>query len=439
MPCVSSLMSRGLWGTLRSSTPPITMPAWACMVSGRDPGELGIYGFRNRIPGTRALRMATADDVRVPRVWDVLGAAGRRSSVLYVPPTWPPRPISGELVGCMLTPGPEAPHTHPPELAAELSRFGPHTPDVVRVGADPGALVEALIEASSQHFDVAEHLLTTRKPDFAMMVEMGTDRLHHAMWPALDPSDPRHDPRSPLVRDARDVYAHIDARIGRLLERLGPDTTVMVVSDHGARPLRGGMYVNEWLRQHGWLVLRTEPRAPCALEHADVDWGRTRAWAEGGYHARITLNVKGLFPDGCIEPASLEAETLALAEALAAADDGTSRPLGSRVVRPRNAYRALEGTPPDLLFFPGDLDFRALGEVGTGTVFVGPDEAGASRGNDGCNHDWEGLFVLAGPDVPKGGSRRGAGLHDVGVTALRLSGVPVPDGWLGQDLRELGA
>ena len=33
---------------LRSVDPPITVPAWSCMVSGRDPGELGIYGFRNR-------------------------------------------------------------------------------------------------------------------------------------------------------------------------------------------------------------------------------------------------------------------------------------------------------------------------------------------------------------------------------------------------------
>ena len=37
-----------MWGPLRSVDPPITVPAWSCMMTGRDPGELGIYGFRNR-------------------------------------------------------------------------------------------------------------------------------------------------------------------------------------------------------------------------------------------------------------------------------------------------------------------------------------------------------------------------------------------------------
>ncbi|MDQ3036048.1 MAG: alkaline phosphatase family protein [Myxococcota bacterium] len=441
LPNVSALMTRGMWGSLRSTIPPITMPAWACMVSGRDPGELGIYGFRNRIDGTRALRVATADDVHAPRVWDVLGAAGKRSAVLYVPPTWPPRAIeNGELVSCMLTPGPDSAHAHPPALAQELeASFGPHTPDVVRAGADGDALIDALHDAATHHFDVAEHMLESRRPDFLMMVEMGTDRLHHAAWPALDPSDPRHDARSPMVRDARDFYAYLDARIGRLALRAGTDATVMIVSDHGARPLRGGVYVNEWLRREGWLALRSEPDAPCPIERADVDWSRTQAWAEGGYFARITMNVRGRFPDGAIEERDLGAEIDRLERALLAMRDDEGRALENRVVRPRVAYREVRGTPPDLLLFVSDLDRRALGEIGGGRVLVGPEEAGASggRGADGCNHDWEGLFVLAGPEVPRAGRVEGASIHDVGVSALRLMGVEVPEGWLGRDLREL--
>lgn len=442
LPSVAALMARGMWGPLRSTTPPITMPAWACMVSGRDPGELGVYGFRNRIEGTRALRVATADDVTVPRVWDVLGAAGKRSVVLYVPPSWPPRAIeNGEMVSCLLTPGPDAPHAHPPELARELDeRFGPHAPDVAHVGVGEG-LLDALHDAATQHFDVAEHLLATRRPDFLMMVEMVTDRLHHAAWPALDPSDPRHDPSAPMVRDARDLYAYLDARIGRLVERAGADATVMIVSDHGARPLRGGVYLNEWLRREGWLALRSEPSAPCAIERADVDWSRTRAWAEGGYFARVTMNVRGRFPDGVIEERELGGELDRLERALLAMVDEEGRALGNRVVRPGVAFREARGTPPDLMVFVGDLDRRALGEIGSGRVLAPPDEAGASRGRgaDGCNHDWEGLFVLAGPDVPRAGRVLGASIHDVGVSALRLLGVAVPEGWLGRDLRALAA
>ena len=48
LPNLNRLMEGGLWGRLESCHPPITVPAWACMMTGRDPGELGIYGFRNR-------------------------------------------------------------------------------------------------------------------------------------------------------------------------------------------------------------------------------------------------------------------------------------------------------------------------------------------------------------------------------------------------------
>lgn len=425
VPAISSLMARGAYGTLRSTTPPITMPAWACMMSGRDPGELGIYGFRSRIEGSRGLRIATAEDVRAPRVWDVLGDRGKRSCVLYVPPSWPPRPIRGELVSCLLTPGPASPHTHPAALAGELARFGPHAPDVARAESIDETIA-AILAGARQHFDVAEHLLETRRPDAMAMVEMGTDRLHHAAWPALDPADPRHDPGSPLVRDARDVYAYLDARIARLVDLAGADATIVLASDHGARPLRGGVRINEWLRREGWLVLRSEPREPVGLDRADIDWARTRAWAEGGYFARLMVHDRARFAEA---PAiEREAAIDALADSLAGIAPRT------RIVRPRAAYRETRGTPPDLMVFPGDLDLRCLGEVG-GEIHVGPEVAGASRNADGCNHDWDGLYVVAGPALERRGRVDGASIHDVGVTMLRACGLEVPPGWLGSDLR----
>src|SRR5882724_8192539 len=48
LPNLSRLMEQGAWTTMNSTTPPITVPAWSCMMSSKDPGTLGIYGFRNR-------------------------------------------------------------------------------------------------------------------------------------------------------------------------------------------------------------------------------------------------------------------------------------------------------------------------------------------------------------------------------------------------------
>ena len=48
VPNISRLLASGMYGDLASITPPITVPAWACAMTGKTPGQLGIYGFRNR-------------------------------------------------------------------------------------------------------------------------------------------------------------------------------------------------------------------------------------------------------------------------------------------------------------------------------------------------------------------------------------------------------
>ena len=75
VPNIRKLMDDGMYGDLASITPPITVPAWACAMTGKTPGQLGIYGFRNRKDTTYdGLSIATSDAVKEPAVWDTLGA-----------------------------------------------------------------------------------------------------------------------------------------------------------------------------------------------------------------------------------------------------------------------------------------------------------------------------------------------------------------------------
>ena len=115
-----------------------------------------------------------------------------------------------------------------------------------------------------------------------MMVEIGLDRMHHAFWRFLDPEHPRYEPDH-RYRDAiRNYYAYLDEQIGELLERFDEETTMLVVSDHGARPMLGAICVNEWLVQKGYLVLEEEPLSelsPSRLEgrlEPDAGLGRGR-------------------------------------------------------------------------------------------------------------------------------------------------------------------
>ncbi|MGF1464545.1 MAG: alkaline phosphatase family protein [Sandaracinaceae bacterium] len=427
LPNLTALVARGAHGPMRSTVPPITVPAWVSMTTGRDPGELGLYGFRQRRRGTYDLALSDARDAPAPRLWDVLGGAGHRVAALYVPMTSPPRPVNGVLVSGLLSPGPDAPHTHPPGLGDVLrARFGPHRPDVDEFRTDDlGHVLDQLYATTKLHFDVAHHVWTEERPAFQMLVEMGTDRLHHAAWRHLDPEHPGHDPADPAVREVRDYYAFVDAQIGRLLA-VAPAANVLVVSDHGARRFEGAVRINEWLRRRGWLALRVEPTEPAALRPVDVDWSRTRAWAAGGYYARVFLNVKGREPDGVVEPEARAATASALAQELAAMEG----PFAVDVRRPEAIYGEVVGLAPDLLVVFGDLAYRGLGQVG-GDVLTAEND----RGPDGCNHDWEGIYVAAGPGISARGRLDGLTLFDVAPTVLGLFGVAPPAGWRGRDRR----
>lgn len=420
MPTLRRLRARGSWGVLRSVVPPITVPAWACASTGLDAGELGIYGFRNRTPGSYALRTATSAEVQAPHVWDRVAATGRRAAALFVPPSYPPR-ASGEgvvQVSCMLTPGADAPHTFPADLGPELAqRFGPYVPDLDRTLRGEAAM-DGLFAMARQHFDIAEHVLATRDPALTFLVEIGTDRLHHLFWPLLDPGDPRHVPAHPLARRARDYYGYLDLRIERLLERVGPETAVLVMSDHGARPILGGVCVNELLRREGLLVLRREPSREGPLELDDIDWSRTRAWGEGGYYARIFLNVQGREPEGCVAPEEIPSLLDRLEAIVHGVPDPTAR--GHRVMRPAHAFRGVRGAAPDLLVFFGDLALRSLGRVGAPAIVVGPEAVEGDHGRGGCNHDWDGAYVAAGPGFAPAG-RVDAALADVATTLATLA------------------
>jgi predicted AlkP superfamily phosphohydrolase/phosphomutase len=305
LPHISELIARGTWGPLRSVDPPITVPAWSCMMTGRDPGELGIYGFRNRADYRYgSLTVADSQSITIDRVWDHFSREARHVIVVGVPQTSPPIAVNGELVSCFLTSDPRKdPYTHPPELRTEIETLvGSYRVDVKNFRSDDrDRILAEVYEMTGQRFTVCRHLLDSRPWDFFMMVEIGLDRMHHAFWRFLDPQHPRYEPDHRYGDVIRNYYAYLDEEIGELLERFDEDTTVIVVSDHGARPMHGAICVNEWLRREGYLVLEDDPGDGLTpFAQAKVDWKRTRAWGEGGYYCRLCLNVRGREPQGIV-------------------------------------------------------------------------------------------------------------------------------------------
>ncbi|HEY3354258.1 MAG TPA: alkaline phosphatase family protein [Polyangia bacterium] len=425
LPTFRRLMDAGLWGPLRSVDPPITVPAWSCMMSGYDPAQLGLYGFRHRVIGTYTNRY-TADGARVtrPRVWDHLGAAGLCAGLVGVPDTYPPRRLAGYSVAGFLAPNTAAAYTFPDSLKDEIAaRFGAYRFDVDDFrSTDRDRIYRDICAMTAQHFALFRHLLATRGGDFMMLCEIGPDRVHHAFWRHADPAHRWHDPAHRDAGVVRDYYRRLDAEVAQVLAQLDPACHVLVVSDHGARAMEGGFCLNDWLRREGLLALREEPRGPTPFAEENVDWGRTRAWAWGGYYGRVFVNLAGREPEGQVPAAAAERFALELAARLTAVAGPDGRPLGNRVLRPHDlGAGAPAGDYPDLLVYCGDLGWRALGSVGNPGLFTAENDTGA----DDANHDPEGVFVYSGPAGGRG-ERSGLRLVDVGPTILELFGLPTP-------------
>ncbi len=434
LPNLHRLMQLGSYGRLESSIPAITVPAWSCMMTGRDPGELGIYGFRNRRDRDyHSMGIADGTAVKFPRLWDLLGEAGWKVAVLSVPGTSPPYPVHGSLVSCFLTPSTSVPFTYPPDLAAQILSWMPDFMlDVPNFRSDEKErILQNLFQLCDQRFTLAEKLLRRDQPDFLMLVDMGVDRIHHAFWKPMDPRHPQHEPDSPFATAIHDYYVHVDRRIGDLLATCDDDTAVLVVSDHGAQPLMGGFCINEWLIHQGYLTLKTPPATPCSLEQAEVDWAQTQVWGAGGYYARIFLNVQGREPQGIVPMTAYEALRDELTARFAHLTTPTGAAMPVKVFKPQKIYQKVRGCAPDLIVYFDDLAWRSVGSVGLGNFYTAENDTGP----DDANHAPFGLMIFHDPRSPRQGQQlEGAQLYDIVPTLLQHYGLTAPPGLRGKCL-----
>jgi predicted AlkP superfamily phosphohydrolase/phosphomutase len=435
LPTLSALADAGAYGRLESVVPPITVPAWSCMMSSRTPGDLGIYGFRNRADHSYdGLFIANGSAVKEPRLWDIVGRRGLRSIVLGVPGTFPVRPLNGLMVSCFLTPSTQSQYTFPPALRNEVEDVvGEYLFDCTEFRTeDKDDLLRQIYEMTDKRFALADHFLSTKPWELFAMVEMGTDRIHHGFWKDMDPAHRKHVPGGAYEQAILDYHVHVDGLVANLLRHADDETAVLIVSDHGAKRMDGGIRINEWLRREGLLGLEREPQGRSSTRECGIDWSRTKVWAEGGYYSRVFLNVEGREPEGTIPAADYERFRDELIERISAIPDDQGRPIPTKVFRPEDVYPEIKGIAPDLIVHFGDLYWRAVGTVGGDEGLYTFDN---DTGPDDANHAQHGMFILRAPGVEPG-LREGAHLLDVAPTVLELLGQPVPPAMRGASLLE---
>jgi predicted AlkP superfamily phosphohydrolase/phosphomutase len=215
---------------------------------------------------------------------------------------------------------PAMPISHPSYYATYLAkRIGPYS--TLGLAEDTWALNEGVITDATflqQTYDIDEErramffaALDRLRRGTLVCVFDATDRIQHMFWRYIDKGHPAAREGSAgetghHEHAIRDLYRRNDRLVGEVLERVGKDDVLMVISDHGFSSFRRGVNLNAWLRREGYLTLAGEGDATAEWLRG-VDWSRTRAYCLG--LAGMFLNLRGRERSGIVET-GLEADAL---------------------------------------------------------------------------------------------------------------------------------
>ncbi len=423
-PNLKKLMTNGVYGKLRSSDPPITIPAWMVMSTGKKAGTLGVYGFRHRKNNSYTdFWVANSQTIKEPKIWDILGSHGLKSIILGVPPTYPVKPLKGNMVSGFITPDILANFTYPPELKAEIiENIGDYILDAkFRTNAKEQLLIN-IYQMTKIHFKTLKYLMTNKEWDYVQCVLIGLDRLHHAFWKYYDKTHPKYEPGNIFESVIKKYYIYLDQEVGEILNLIDEDTIIFIVSDHGAKAMKGVLCINMALEKLGLLKFKTPPKPKTRMQDAEIDWNNTYAWGWGGYYARIFLNVKGREKHGIIEPDKYEEWRDKLIKLLKEIPDITGNKMNTKIYRPEELFDIIRGDAPDLLAYFDDLYWRSAGTVGYDSMYLNENDTGP----DDAVHDYYGIFLIYDPKKKLGKKLKTRNILDIAPTILNIFEIEIP-------------
>lgn len=478
LPRLAELLARGAHGALTSVPNLNSLAAWTTFMTGKNPGRHGVFWFYEHAPDSYALRFLNGSDIADARFWEIASDAGRQVGIINVPMTYPATPLHGFLIAGMDAPDESSPgFTYPPKLYKVLRRLGGYRIDTNILGyARSGRLRQAIAATErviAWRERAADYLMRTRSWDLFVVVFTALDRVQHAFWQEPGP------PASSAGSIVRRFYERLDQAIGRLCDTAGEETTVVIVSDHGMgfNP-QSNLYLNPWLESLGlfrpargtarsraraalrrvsaWAdgllskplrrrILRWLPGGRAGLvgqlHRAPCDWAHTRAYADY-IQPGIWINLRGREPHGIVEPgAEYEALRTRLIEMLSRCrDPRTGTPIVRRVCRREEVYQGPHVSKAPDLHIEWSYAAVACGyqyEDDAGhTVTVGQAADMVERRNVTGDHRPEGILLLAGPQVRREATVRGAQMADIAPTLCYLLGLPVPEDMEGRVLVE---
>ena len=481
LPNLKRFLDHGASGPLQTTLPVQSPAAWSTFATGLNPGKHGVLNFAQLSADSYRAVFTNASHRRGETFWEIAGRHGIRGGVLNMPFTYPPGPYNGFLISGMLTPGMGRRMASPSEIFDDLLTVSPDYEIDINIvkrqrAGEKQLFLERTLAVVAARTRAAVGLYRKHRPPLFCAVFTASDRVIHYFWHDYERAGREApDGENAGFGDAiRTIYMKIDQAVGALVSEADDQTDVIILSDHGAGPLRKMFSMRKALAREGLLVeVRPGPlkrlakrallnfghycprtlrqriqallpwlsaRAASQVTSGGIDFAHTRAYPTEGVEG-VFVNLKGRQPDGMVEPGSeyeeVRDQVITLFREIKDPD------MGQRVFR--GAYRredvwhgpCLERMPDVVLELANwDYDTRVTSAAYGSDVFCPLERTGQRGLHNTGRHHRKGLLLAMGPHV-KSIEIAGAQIADVPATVLTLLGCPVPEDFDGRVLEDI--
>jgi len=290
LPNLSLIAKEGVYGPILSYDLPLLSPRiWTTVVTGKGALKHGIHGWVRKTSDEGLARLNYSFDRNTHALWNILSDRGKTVGIVNWLTTYPPEVVRGVIVSSHTFPGEVDGKVFLGKMFAGVNgrelepvRSGNarssviypaewtervlderHANAILTDVADPFLADESVasmtfsIKSMSGWYDtderfvsIAREIQQTENPDLMMVLLQGIDRTCHALWEGVeDPMAYPEEARWSAERIAKSrkavegYYQFTDALIGVLLENVGPDDLVIVMSDHGFEAPKPGARV----------------------------------------------------------------------------------------------------------------------------------------------------------------------------------------------------
>jgi predicted AlkP superfamily phosphohydrolase/phosphomutase len=237
-PTLATLAFTGIRGYLETSGAG-SPSKWTTMATGRPPEEHGINGFLT-YDGTRMVTVKSYDR-RVKAIWQYVSEQDLTVGVVNYLVTWPPEQVNGYMVGDK-----EPDRPYPPDLDVSYDPIRPPGFSFPAECTGPWReKAEDYYEKLVEDLSRAAALRRRYPVDLFIAYTHTTDAVEHRFWKFRQP-ERFPPPRWVVTPEEVDCYGEVidrflsatDALVERIVSGRSPESTVIVVSDHGMEAIR---------------------------------------------------------------------------------------------------------------------------------------------------------------------------------------------------------